>query len=200
MKNLLLALVLAVPLSAQFKLNTNPENPNRMPDWKTEIGIVLEHDSPTITIGGKNGKSTNYLSAGVLVMVDEQTKKAKWVAVCGNTVYTDWTPKGKIISFQQAYEKECQGMMGLVLDRITNIETKVEILVNRKTLTKEDLERGFSEFLAKQQENKPLNLPPSWWMENRKWVIPVAIATVIVVFIASHHSSEIGRASCRERV
>ena len=124
----------SMPIMAQFKLNTNPQNPSRMPDWKTEVGIVLSHNSPTITIGGaNNSQSTNFLPVGVLVIVDQKTLIAKWVAICGNEVLTSWKPRGKIIFFEtpDSYENACEKMLSRLEGKLDNLQRGVDELLKR---------------------------------------------------------------------
>lgn len=148
---------------AQFKLNTNPENPNRLPDPKEEVGIVLSKDSPQITIGGGNGKkSTNFLPAGVLVIVNKYTLVAKWVAICGNTVFTNWKPEGKIIPFtyENSYKLACEEM----LDKLSNIENGVNELLDRPNYSLAELKTMFQKTLKENfQEQKETS---SWKTGN----------------------------------
>ena len=147
-------LVFGQSLNAQFKLNTNPENPNRMPNWRTETGVVLSKNSPQITIGGANNtKSTNFLLAGVLVIVDKETYLAKWIAICGNTVITtSWKPEGKIISFisQESYEMACEDM----LDRLNTIQKGVNELLDRPNYSLAELKIMFEKTLKDKFPNK----------------------------------------------
>ncbi|MFA6585962.1 MAG: hypothetical protein WCS86_02255 [Candidatus Paceibacterota bacterium] len=138
MKNSLLFLMVVVLLgtttcSAQFLLNRNPQDPSKVPDWENEIGIVLSHDSPTITIKGEGGREyTNHLVAGVLVICDRETHIAKWVAVCGNDVVTaNWRPEGKEISFEDEnnYKSACEDM----LSRLKSLQEGMDELLRRPT-------------------------------------------------------------------
>jgi hypothetical protein len=155
MKNVIFTLLLVFgQMSAQFKLNTNPENPSRMPDWRTEVGIVLAKNSPTIIISGANNKqSTNFLPAGVLVIVDKDTHIAKWIAICGNKVIkpTNWKPEGKIISFvtQGNYQTACEEM----LFRLDNIQEGVEELLRRPNLSITELRMILKEEALKKSSN-----------------------------------------------
>lgn len=103
---------------AQFRLGTNPQDPGRVPDPESEIGIVLSKNSPEITIMGGRGKQyTNYLPAGTLIICDKHTLAAKWVAVCGNNVVTEgWRPEGKEIHFdsESDYQSVCKNMLAQI--------------------------------------------------------------------------------------
>ncbi|MFA5840971.1 MAG: hypothetical protein WC847_01705 [Candidatus Paceibacterota bacterium] len=151
-----------------FRLNTHPQNAGkpidlspRKPNWRREIGIVLEHDSPIITLRGENNtESSGILPAGVLVMVDEETKVALWIAVCGNEVVTTgWQPKGKIVSYPEAYEKSCNEMQ-LVLAKLDSMDSKLDVLVGRQQLTKEDLDAAFAAYVKKNPPPKENTVVP----------------------------------------
>ena len=108
----------------QFIINGDPQNPNRMPDPRSELGIILQSDSPIIKVNSGSGKvSSNYLSSGVLVIIDKNTRFATWVAACGNDVLTRWVPKGKSVSFAEegSYEKECLEMFRRLEGKITDM-------------------------------------------------------------------------------
>jgi len=133
----LVATVIATPLlgaeeTGYFRLNANPENPNRQPDWRTEEGVVLSKDSPVIVIGGGNGKrSTGRLPAGVLVMTDKTTGEATWVAICGNRHISParWKPDGKRIT-AVLYKQACDEMQEMLL-RMEKLQQSINILLSR---------------------------------------------------------------------
>ncbi|MFA6533424.1 MAG: hypothetical protein WCT22_05560 [Patescibacteria group bacterium] len=118
-----------------FHLNTNPENPTRQPDWRTEEGVVLSKDSPVITIGGGGGKeSTGKLPAGALVIIDRSSGEALWVAICGNThrLPKGWKPEGKKILFGivGSYERACEEMKEVLL-RLEKLQEGIDALLAR---------------------------------------------------------------------
>jgi hypothetical protein len=152
---------------AQFKLNKNPQNPSRMPNPNTEYGIILSHDSPTITIGGGNGKeSTNHLVAGTLVIVNKQSQDATWIAICGNDVLTKWKPEGKRIDFYLAenYKNACDDM-NLMLSKLDNLQEGVNELLKRPNLSIQKLRLALKESF----KNDPIPTPesPSSWTTGK---------------------------------
>lgn len=152
-----------------FKLNTRPESPERQVNWQTELPIVLSEDSPRITIGGANGtKSSGILPAGVLVITDERTKTAKWVAICGNTVHTDWVPKGKPIFFRERYQDSCEEMKK-ILAKLDSMDGKLDILVGRPTLTRADLDAAFAAYVKDHPPTKEGPKPPGGNWYTRSW-------------------------------
>lgn len=139
MKSLIIILFFLVfQVNAQFKLGTNPQNPSRTPDPRTEMGVILEKNSPTITIGGANNKKyKNYLSAGILVIADKKTGFASWVGVCGNDILTTWKPSGKIVYFhsEESYKFECEDMLKRLEGKLDNIQEGVDkLLLERHSL------------------------------------------------------------------
>lgn len=127
--------ITSVVEAGTLRLNNNPQNLNRQPDWGKECVVVLTHDSPQVTLkSGTEGEvSTGTLPAGVAVVVDRNTRVAKWVAVCGNTVTapTDWVPEGKYICSPGArYESACADTTE-ILSRLDAVQEGVDE-ANRK--------------------------------------------------------------------
>jgi len=155
-----------------FKLNTNPENPTRQPDWKNEIGIILSKDSPIITIGGANNKkSTGKLSAGTIVFANKKTLEASWVGICGNTNHTPgWKPEGKIIS-QENYQTACEEMI-LVLSKLNKLQEGMDELLERPSsnLSLTEIKIMFEKTLKNKFPEKPENLSP--W-KGEKIIMPL---------------------------
>ena len=187
---MMLGLGLCSPLGAQtryFHLNQHPENSGRQPD-RTELGLILAHDSPIIKIGGaNNSSSTGILPAGVVVVIDEESKVAKWVGICGNTILTQgWKPEGKILSYKEVYQKGCEEMVE-VLKKLDNIQGGVnELLARPLPLTQAELDASLRNFVATHppQGSSPDN-HGSWVHEHPVGTVMIVVAVVVIVYIAT---------------
>lgn len=112
-----------------MSLGTHPKDPNRQPDWETEVAIALGEDSPELTADGSSGPSIGALHAGTLIFVDALTRqRVIWIGLCGNDgvkAPVGWVPTGKIFSFAgERYNKACDEMKKMML-KLGIIETSV---------------------------------------------------------------------------
>ncbi len=165
-------------LNAQYlKLNSNPENPSRQPNWETEIGIILSEDSPIIKVGSGNGeKSSGKLPAGVIVFAKKETGEASWVGICANTIYTSgWKPKGKVIS-QKNYQSACEEMK-VVLLKLEKLQEGMDELLRRpnSNFSLIELQAIFQEELKKNKLYFETPQSPPW--KAKKIILPLSFGT-----------------------
>ena len=85
-----------------YVIGTNPQDPNRAPNPATESIVILTEDSPVVSLMGANNvvASGKQIAAGEAVVVDKFSGRALWVGRCGNTILTEWYPKGKLVVLQ----------------------------------------------------------------------------------------------------
>ena len=166
---------------AQFHINADPQDPTRQPDPKTEAGIILQKNSPTITVGSGSGKKTkNYLPSGVLVIVDKNSGLAKWVAACGNTIVTIWKPRGKEIFFKEtgSYEGACVNMLKALENKVDDIKKGVNELLSRPSLTLLEMRTVFQEELNKKF---PFTSPGPSNNSSHEWTTGKTVTTILAM-------------------
>jgi hypothetical protein len=117
-----------------------------MPNPETEVGIILDSDSPVIKVGSGSGKmSRGKLHTGVLVIADKSSGEVTWVGICGNDNLTKgWKPRGKMVSFagRESYRIACEEMS----ERLGRIEEGVNELLQRPApLTREEVKLALFE-------------------------------------------------------
>jgi hypothetical protein len=91
----IVAIILCVPLNAQTprcNVGADPVNKDRVLTVDEEV--VINPADQSIVYGSGNGRNVScIIQAGVPVVIDRATGKAKWVYGCGNPIVTPWIPK-----------------------------------------------------------------------------------------------------------
>ena len=160
-----------------FRLNTHPQNKERMPNPDTEYGVILDKDSPVISIGSSLGTySEGILPTGALVICTIKNDLFDWVGACGNEknprhfATMNWRPEGKKVYFRfpgsyqrQLVEYDIKGLY----DRIDKLEVKVDRIENKVDKLGEKVDNL----------SKPTSQPPT---EEKKRKRKKKVATFLV--------------------
>ncbi len=172
------------------RLLVSPVNPQRGVDWTSELLVVIDEEKLVTMATGNGGRDTCLLGRGIAVVVDRDTRVAKWILVCGNDVLfpVDWRPGGRVIAHEDRLTSILEEQIKLLQEveaRLGVVEQKLDDLMTvARPATVLDIEGAVRRAMA---EQKPSPIPPappkrSWW-SSHWWVIPVAIIVIsITVF------------------
>lgn len=178
----------AVAAGNHCRLLVNPVDRNRPIDWSAELVVVIDDEQVvTMRVAG-GGQDSCTLSRGVAVVVDRDTRVARWVLICGNDILSpaDWRPRGRVIAHEDRLPVILEEQMKLLQNiemRLGVVEQKLDDLAARPAVTALDVERAVKRAMAEQKPSPPVpppTPPTKSWFSRHWWVAPVAVILVSV--------------------
>lgn len=159
------------------RLGEDPADPDRRVDWTREC-IIKPAAPQLVKMSTGSGKPVGCILPRLTpVVVEKTTGVARWILGCGNQILqpNNWVPQGTRECAPEPAPAQAQEI------KLSPSTVKLEGEITHRVEVGGEIRHVHSGEVVLKQERAPVSdVPPpapqkSWWKNNRKWVVPLAI-------------------------